>query len=318
MNSSQTRVVDKRVTNVLWDIKEPVLVGIKLFPYVNIARADTRVVEFTDLDFELINSTRAPGALFKSIEIEYDYQTVSLIQDALAAKVPIERLEEAEAPSLNLQIIAASKVLRLLYRNLEMEHAGLATNSANYNVNNTITLAGTDQFNDYSNSDPATVIETAKEQIRRSIGIYPNVAVVSAKAFKALKHHPFYLEQFKYTSSKTITTEMLRDAWELQYIGIGAAIFKSGTGTVSDMWGQDIVLAYVNPYSFNKENVLPDIETDETEPSFGYTYRLLSNPLARPYRFDETDESWKANISFNRRAYIVGRDAGYLIKNAVS
>jgi hypothetical protein len=211
--------------------------------------------------------------------------------------------------------LATAKVLRYQYRKLEKEQAELATNVENYNVTNVITLSGSDQFND-PNSDPQAVIEAAKEKIRRSVGAYPNTAVVSALAFSKIKQHPRYIDQVKYTTAESITPEMLRNIWELENIGIGGAVFQSNTATVSDMWGADIVLAYVNPMADN--DISPDIETDEAEPSFGYTYRMKANPMVYKFRFDEDDFSWKANVTFDRRPYIVGRDAGYLIKNAVA
>lgn len=319
MNSQQTRVTDNHITSVLWGVKTGHdLVGTLLFPYVNISRTDTKVLKFTARDFELINSVRAPGSQFKSVEVEYESETVSFIQDGLVSKVPIERIEEtATLVSVGLQEIASIKTLKLLLRSLEKEHAGLATNTANYSANNTLTLTGTDQFNDYDASTPEVIIEDAREAIRDSVGVYPNVGVISAKAFRALKHHPTYLEQIKYTSSKTLTVDMLRDIWELKQLRVGTAIWTQN-GTKSDMWGKDIILAYTAPDAINAQDTKPNSATDESEPSFGYTYRQISNPLARPYRFDENDESWKSNTIFNRRSYIVGKDAGFLIKNAVA
>lgn len=318
MNTAQTRVLDTVLTNIVWEsYKEPDLVGKFLFPYVNILRKDSKVVKFSDANFKILDSIRAPGAKFKAIEPSYSSETVSLFQDGLVAVIPYERVGEAAGiPNLDLLQMTVTKVLRYQYRKLEKEQAELATNTVNYNANNTVTLSGTDQFNDYTNSNPASVIEAAKEQIRRSIGVYPNTAVVSARAFSVLKQHPYYLNQFKYTTSKTITSDMLRDAWELTNLAVGGAVFQSNTTTISDMWGSDIVLAYVNPNAIN--NTMPNVATDESEPSFGYTYRLMYSPMVHKFRPDEDTLSWKSNVTFDRRTYIVGPNAGYLIKNAVA
>ncbi len=316
MNSQQIRVVDRVITNIIWGVASAKnLVGSILFPYVNITRLDSKVIKFGMEDFELIDSHRTPGSDFKSVEVEYGDETVHFIQDALSAKIPIESIQASVGLNIDLKAIAVKKVLKKQHRKLEKEHADLATNPSNYSSKHVKNLTGTERFSDFENSKPDEIAEEARETIRDSVGTYPNVGVISAKAFRWVKRHPIYKEQFKYTTNKTMTVDMLRDAWELDKLAVGEEIW-SENGQRKDMWGKNIILAYVSPDTIEQQ-VKPDTPTDEEQPSFGYTYREAGSPLAEEFYFDKNSASWKSNIIYNRKAYIVGEDAAFLITDAV-
>ena len=85
-------------------------------------------------------------------------------------------------------------------------------------------------------STPANDFENAREAIRASVGIYPNVAVIGAKAFSALKHHPKVTDRFKYVSKESITPDMIASLFELQKVMVGRAIYLDDNSNPVDIW----------------------------------------------------------------------------------
>jgi len=56
------------------------------------------------------------------------------------------------------------------------------------------------------------------------IGVEPNKMVISKPVFAALKTHPKIKEQFKYTSSDSITTVMLANYFDLAQVVVGKSV----------------------------------------------------------------------------------------------
>ena len=56
----------------------------------------------------------------------------------------------------------------------------------------------------------------------------------------------------------------------------------------------------------------------QTRFRYAYTYRLKGYPAVEAPWYDRDVRSWKYPTTVERRAYMVGADAGYLIQAAVS
>jgi hypothetical protein len=78
----------------------------------------------------------------------------------------------------------------------------------------------------------------------------------------------------------------------------------SDAGVASDVWGNNVVLAYTNLGSANAE-----------EPSFGYTYTLDGNPLVEQTYWDASTKSWVYPVNYERVPVLSGITSGYLIQN---
>src|SRR5690606_33279783 len=107
----------------------------------------------------------------------------------------------ARVPGINLASRAVNNVLRVQTLALEYEQAQIARNAANYDADHKVDLAAA-KWSDDAN-DPAVDVETGKEAIRASIGVYPNVLELSAKAFAAVRRNAKVKENFKYTTAES-------------------------------------------------------------------------------------------------------------------
>lgn len=304
MNPNQARVIDPILTTHVQGYRQAQLVGHMLFPRVPVQVSGGQVIEFGKEAFRLYNARRAPGAATKRIDFGYLGKSYALLQDSLEGKVPREFLRDAsKVPGIDLGTRAVNLVMSALTLSLEHEQAKLATDATKYDSNHKIALSSTSKWS-HEDGNPTAVIDTGKEAVRQSIGIYPNTVLLSAQAYAAAKNNPAVLERFKYTSRDSVTPEMLASLWDVDRVVVGKAVTFDDAGAAQDAWGNNAILAYVPLEASTME-----------EPSFGYTYTMEQHPLVEQPYYDNNAKSWIYPVTFERAAVLTGITSGYLIQN---
>ena len=307
MNAAQSRVVDPILTEHVRGYSNAQMIGTKLFPIVNMPTRAAKRIEFNREALRRVLTTRAPGTNIGRYNMTYKGLPVNLTQDALQAVTPIEFVEEANAvPGIDLQQESVDVVLAVIALSLEIQQAELARNAAAYDVTNKLAVAAGDKWT-VETSDPAAVIEDAKEAIRKRTGRRPNMLEISATVRAALKVHPKVRDHFKYTTSAAISDKMLAEYFDVPEVVVGDAIYDLDDDTTVDVWGNDAVLAFV----------APEGQRNMRLPSYGYTYRLRGHPFVEAVEWDKNTRSWTNNVIDEQSPEIVGSDAGFLIQGAV-
>jgi len=304
----QVRVIDPILSRVALGYKHPDHVGMELFPRVPVAQSGGKIIEFGKEAFRLYSTARAPGDDVKRVRFGHLGKPYAVENHALDAAVPREHMRDASAvPGIDLSTRAVNLVQRSGSLVLENQQAGIARNAANYDANHQVTLAGTDQWDDYANSNPMKDVDDAKESIRSTVGVYPNVLEISATVFKVLKEHPSILDKIKYTQRGVVTAEILASVFDVEKIVVGKAIAFDDADAAIDIWGKDVVLAYV-----------PQNTAGMEEPSYGYTYEIQGHPLVEVPFWDQKSRSWIYGMTHERVAVQTGITAGFLIQAAVA
>jgi hypothetical protein len=261
-----------------------------------------RRIEFGKEAFMRYETLRAPGAHYKEVTLGYAGRSYALEPHGLAARVPQEVVREANAvPNIDLQQRAARLAMDILLRQLEEDCAKLATDASQYAAGHTLTLSGTNKWSD-PGSDPIAQVLDARETVRRGVGVYPNVMVIGAQAFRPLQTHPKIVDRIKYTGRDSVTADILAGLFEVPRIVVATAVNVPDptTGQFVDIWGDFAILAYVGQ------------ATGAEEPSFGYTYVLEGHPAVLQGWFDRDTSSWKYPVDFARAPLVVGPGAGFL------
>jgi hypothetical protein len=126
------------------------------------------------------------------------------------------------------------------------------------------TTGQTIQWSDYTNSDPIEDIEEGKADILSVTGLEANTLVLGYEVFRQLKNHPDLVDRIKYTSSQTITEDMLARMFDIERVLVSKSIKatnkEGATGAYSFTTGKTALLAHVAPN--------PGVLT----PSAGYTF----------------------------------------------
>ena len=303
MTLQQARVVDPVLSEFVQGYKQADRVGSWLFPTVPVAVSAGKVIEFNRESFMLYNARRAPGGATKRIEFGYEGKPYALVQDALESKVPREYARDAlTVPGIDLGMRATATVMNSLNLALGVEQASIATDVASYDSDHKVTLSGTSVWSDEA-SDPIQDIENARQVIRQSCGMYPNVAIGSPLAYKALKNNPKIISRFQ--NVDIITSALLANLFEIDRVVEGKAVVADNTGRFSDVWGNGFVLAYA-----------PTEPNGMEEPSYGYTYTMKSNPFVEQPYWDGNTKSWIYGVTYERAPVLAGMEAGFLFANA--
>lgn len=321
MNPSQARVVDPVLTTYAHGYEHPQMVGSSLFPEVPVTVRGGSVIKFDRRSFLLYKARRSPGSNTKRVQIGYTSGSYGLSNNSLEGLVPDELLIDAqEVPNIDLGREAVAQVMDMLKLGLEYEQASLARDASAYDADHREVVSGSDQWSDPSSPDPSIIIKDAKEVIRRTIGMRPNTLLLSAEAFNAACRHPSVKEQFKYTSSDSITASMLAnyffgtergDGRTAGRILVGDAVYAESEdedAQMVDIWGKDAILAYV-PMTENQSR---------RRPAYGYTYKLRNHPVVEEGYRDRNAKSWVYPTTFDRQPQLTSMDAGYLIQDLVA
>jgi len=80
------------------------------------------------------------------------------------------------------------------------------------------------KWSDYENSDPVENIEDGKEKMLRTTGLEANTLVLGYGVFRRFKNHPDVRDRIKYTSSSTVTPDMMAAMLDVDRILISSAI----------------------------------------------------------------------------------------------
>lgn len=307
LNTNTARVIDPVLSGIAQGYKHAARVGSRLFPSVDVMARGGQMIEFGKESFINYQARRAPGADTKRIQVGYLGKPFHILGNALDGTVPREHLEDANAvPGIDLGTRATNSVMYAMTLGLEIEQANLANDPNNYPADNKTVLVGGSLWR-IADSSPEDDVSEAKDRVRGTCGLNPNVLVISDKGLKVLKRHPKIKEQFKYTTSGSITAEMLAAFFDVEEVVVGSATYTSEASPdkFTDVWGDNAILAYV-----------PRQDRAIEEPSFGYTYTLKGHPFVEQPRYDGDKKSWIYGVNYERTPLIVGAASGFLIQNA--
>lgn len=308
--TSQARGIDPILTEVAQGYQNAAMVGAALFPVVNVMQRGGKILSFGKEDFALYATARAPGSNTKRVQFGFASGNYALDQHALEAVAPWELQQDASTVAqVNLASAALRKTQNIIALRLEKAQADIATTAASYAASNKTTLAGVNQWSDYTGtSKPSADIETAKEAIRSQVGMYPNTVVLSAQVMGKLRQHPAIVDRIKYTGRDTATPELLAALWGVERVLVGGAVYSDAAGAMADVWGKFVVVAYTQPAS----------AADLGAPNYGYTYRLDGAPYVEVGYQDRNTKSDIYPVTDEVLPVLTAPSAGYLISAAIA
>jgi hypothetical protein len=294
----------------------------KVFPIIPVDKKSDKFFTYTKNDwFRDEAQRRAPAT--ESAGGGYNLSTDTYSADVFAfhKDVPDQIVANADAPLNPLREAAEFVTHRLLLRR-ELQ---FVTDFLSPGIWGT-TIAGTagtatpgtfaTQWSNYTSSDPIEDIEEGKADILASTGMEANTLVLGYEVFRQLKNHPDLVDRIKYTSSQTITSEMMAAMFDIPRVIVSKAIkatnAEGATQAYSFATGKTALLAHVAPN--------PGLMT----PSAGYTFSWtgVSGGLGQvigtsQFRMDSIRASRvEAEMAFDNK--LIGADLGYFWNNIVA
>lgn len=298
---------------------QPGLVATELFPVLPQVLRGMTLGEVGDQALRPVNTKRAPGAAYKTVEISWEGKTYTVDQDGIAVPIPIELLDEANrAAALNgskftlnttgvavaqLAMNTAKAVIDLSY---ELQVAAIASDVATYQGNHLV-LSGTSKWT-HPDSDPIKAVGDAAELIRQKVGRRPNKLVLSAAVAHVVRNHPKVLQRLPTNVTQLVTDEHLAAVFNVAKVVVAESVASDGS-TLTDIWAGDAILAFVADLS-------PSTIALNT-PTFGVTSELSGQATAQDPYFDQTTDTWVFKAKHERKPNLVRATAGFLFKDAV-
>jgi hypothetical protein len=311
--------------------QDQALYGERIMPVTPVNTQSGRYRVFDRSNWLIFEAAREPGAVANEI-VGAKWSEDMFFTREKSLQVPILDEERQQLNSqggfadavfggplqLDPELDATALATRSILLEHELKTSALVRDPANYAVGNKVTLAGAQQFDDYTNgvtstSNPVAVIMAAMRAVYAATGRYPNTMAVPALGMSYIENHPRIVDRFKnftLAAEEAFRTLTGFDGTILPVDSIyNAANHIDATPNMLSFWGKDIWLGLVDP--------APGLN----QFTFGKTFaQLYPDGSTRPTdRWRE--EPRKADIvrtSYKYDLKIVAAGAGYLITNAFS
>lgn len=241
----------------------------KVFPVVPVDKQSDKYFVYSKNDW-LRDEARVRTDGTESVGSGYNITTDTYYADVYAIHKDIgdQTRANADAP-INVDREAAEFVTHRLLTRREIQFVNDFMTTSKWGTDVTGVAASpttgqTIQWSDYTNSDPIEDIEEGKAKILSTTGFEANTLVLGYDVFRQLKNHPDLVDRIKYTSSQTITEDMLARMFDIERVLVSKSVkatnAEGATAAYSFTTGKTALLAHVAPN--------PGILT----PSAGYTF----------------------------------------------
>ena len=305
--------VDRTLSNISVKYTNEMFIGMRLMPVVPVSRRSDKYYIYDREDaFRVDDDSLGPKGLPNEIDMKQSTDNYSVDSHGLADWVPQEEIDNADAPLQPLADATENLHDKLLLAQ-EVRIATLLQLAATYPSGNKVQLAGTDQWSDYTNSDPLGDLLAALE----GTFVRANKIQMGLDVWTILRAHPKVLDAVKAstrmqdTPGGFATPEEMITLLEIQELLIGRArrnTAKRGqTGSFSRIWGKHCSAHYVEPS--------PGIK----KVSFGYTFSENQGTTFTAFDGKRGEKgATYVKDAWNEDLKIVASDLGYLIEDAVA
>ena len=241
----------------------------KVFPVVPVDKQSDKYFVYSKNDW-LRDEARVRTDGTESVGSGYNITTDTYYADVYAIHKDIgdQTRANADAP-INVDREAAEFVTHRLLTRREIQFVNDFMTTSKWGtdvagVAASPTTGQTIQWSDYTNSDPIEDIEEGKAKILSTTGFEANTLVLGYDVFRQLKNHPDLVDRIKYTSSQTITEDMLARMFDIERVLVSKSVkatnAEGASAAYSFTTGKTALLAHVAPN--------PGVLT----PSAGYTF----------------------------------------------
>lgn len=328
-----TLYVDPILTGFSVGFQDQTLYGSRLFPITPVRTQSGNYRVYDRSNWIIFPSRREPGTIANEVRGgKWSLDNFQTREHSLQAPVLDEERQQLLSqggladPTFggDLQIEPERDATELVTRSLLLEHeqkvSSAMRNAANYPGNHTVTLAGAQQWSDYTNgvtstSNPVADIKTAVMRVYLDTGRWPNTMTIPLDALGVIEGHPRVVDRFKnFALTNPEAWKALLNVPYPENFFIVDSRYNSAdnidaTENIVSFWGQDVWIGIV------------DQTPGQRTKTFGKTFsQIYPDGTIRPT--DKwREEPRKADIvrtSFKYDLKVVSNVAGYLIKNAVA
>lgn len=303
--------VDAALSDISTGYRNTGYIADSIFPMVDVAKQSDKFFVWTkDFWFRNYVQLRAPGDTYPEGGLELS--TDNYFADIYHLAFPINDEEAAnQDEAVELEITGSEWLADQFMLNREAKIVADFFKTGVWGTD--LTLAGTDQWSDFANSDPEGDTILAQQTIQKATAAKITTTVMGKEVRDILGQHPLLLEKYKYTSAANLNDEQIAAALGVPSLTVGEAIDNSAqegaTFSGEYMWGKNVMYLHVTP------------RPGRRVPTAGYTFVWPNGagPMTvtiQNLRDDLRDRNvLQGKHAFDQKA--VGTDLGYFLENAV-
>lgn len=187
-------------------------------------------------------------------------------------------------------------------------------NTSNFTYNST--LAGSDQWSNYSTSSPITDVRAARTSVYTYSGEAANVGITSQEVMFILQNHPELKRTNGVAPDGTVPVRELTElevakALGLDRILVGKVKYETAnigqTSSLTNVWGKYFLVAYINP----------NPQPKKWQRSLGYSF-VLDQPVIDTYVENDPKYTEFVRVEEEYDDVILDETAGYLLAAVIA
>jgi len=241
--------IDAALTNVCVAYSNPNFVADQVAPPVAVRKQSDRyfIYDAERERFRSSNDRRAPGAEANEVDFALSDDNYYCEDHALESVIPDEERENADPP-IQPEIDRTEFLMEKILLNKEIELASRIQDGSDIPGE---TLSGTDQWSDYTNSDPVAEVEEHKATIQEAVQVIPNTLVLAYDVYAKVRLHPKVTERTQYMQLGTASPKTLSELFDVEQVLVARALKNVAapgqTASLEYVWGKDALLCYIPP-----------------------------------------------------------------------
>lgn len=307
-------IQDRLLTNVASGYFPKGMICEQILPKIPVVEYSGKIGKYGKHFLRLVNTVMAGKAQAPQIDTRaYSTDSYAIEEHGLSDIVTKRDYANVQKPfDAESNTVKALQILMFLGKEKSLADALTSTSIITQNT----TLAGTDQFSDYANSDPLGVINTGKETVYNTCGGVVNKIAMDWLVANKLKYHPQLFERlgFKYVgNNKPLSFQQLADAFEVDEILVAMNKYNSAkegqTDSLSSVWGKHIVMM-----------VAPNtVEIGQV--SLGYHFVPVGSEPRKVYKSPVSNPPGATEVIVTDdydQCLVAATEAAYLIKDAIA
>jgi hypothetical protein len=282
----------------------------EILPEVQVVQTTGKIGKYGNNHLRIVSSVTGGKNEYRRIDTrQYSTDTYNIEKHGLSDILAEEDFANTTDP-FNAKVDAIEELVGLLFLEKEKSLADTITDTSVITQN--VTLSGTSQLSDFTNSDPLGVFTTAIGTVQSNTGMVPNVAIMSFATYNKLRTHSKLLDQlgYKYNRTGGLNDLEMATALGVDRLLIGKSVYNSAaegqTDVLSSVWGKHILFAVCPPKAAKRQI------------SLGYRFQ---KGMARRVNEDPVKDpvgALKVLVDDSYDQLISNAKAAYLIKDAIA
>ncbi len=304
--------IDAALSDISTGYQNTGYIADSIFPLVMVTKQSDKYFEWTkDFWFRNYVQLRAPGDTYPEGGLELS--NTPYFADIYHLAFPLNDEDVAnQDEAVDLEITGAEWLADQFMLNREAKMVADFFKTGVWGTD--LTLAGTDQWSDFANSDPEGDTILAQQTIQKSTAAKITTTVMGKEVRDILGQHPLLLEKYKYTSAANLDDVQIAAALGVPSLTIGESIANTAqegaTFSGEFQWGKHVMYLHVTT------------RPGKRVPTAGYTFvwPAGAGPMTvgiSNVRDDTRDRNvLRGKHAFDQKA--VGTDLGYFLEDAVA